>query len=418
MKHLQHVWLIALKDLKIFTRDRAAVFFFIIFPFIFIFLFNSVMQGVGSEDERLELHLVTLEAPGGLSHQIIGAMETKDESLLKAGDPKIVWERDYDAARKEVENKELDGFLTFPADFSAALNFGSPTRLEIFADAGNTYTRAALNGLAEAISASIGANSVIIEASVALLIEAGKISPTDTTGINRAVQQMMDELFAGSTTGAEESYLIFKTERIGDVEAENPANFVIPGYLVMFVFFAAAIMAESIVRERKNHTLERLLSTSVRKEALLGGIYAGTAIRGLIQIVIFWTVGILYFKVDMGLSPAAVIILSLLMVIMSSAFSLMLATLARTQRSAGSLAVITSLVLAPLGGCWWPFFLYPEWLQNIARVTPHAWATSGFNKIMVFGADFAAAVPSMVALLVFTAIFGLIAVWRFRTSAT
>lgn len=418
MKHLQHIWLIALKDLKLFTKDRAAVFFFVIFPFIFIFLFNSVMQGVGSEDERLELHLATLEEPGGLSHQIISAMETRDDAVLKPGDPKIVWERDYDAAHKAVENKELEGFLTFPADFSAALSSGSPTSLEIFADAGNTYTRAALEGLAGAISSRISANSVIIEASVALLIEAGKISPTDTADINRAVQQMMNELFAEGTSGAEASYLTFKKERIGDVEAENPANFVIPGYLVMFVFFAAAIMAESIVRERKNNTLERLLSTSVRKEVLLGGIYAGTAIRGLIQIVIFWTVGILYFKVDMGLSPAAVIILSLLMVIMSSAFSLMLATLARTQRSAGSLAVITSLVLAPLGGCWWPFFLYPEWLQNIARVTPHAWATSGFNKIMVFGADFGAAVPSMIALLVFTVIFGLIAVWRFRTSAT
>jgi len=122
--------------------------------------------------------------------------------------------------------------------------------------------------------------------------------------------------------------------------------------------------------------------------------------------------------VDMGLSPAAVIILSVLMVIMSSAFSLMLATLARTQRSANSLAVITSLVLAPLGGCWWPLFLYPDWLQNIARVTPHAWATTGFNKIMVFGADFGAAVPSMLALLVFTVIFGAIAVWRFRASAS
>jgi ABC-2 type transport system permease protein len=186
----------------------------------------------------------------------------------------------------------------------------------------------------------------------------------------------------------------------------------------MFVFFASALMAESIVRERKNNTLERMLASSVRRETILGGIFASAALRGLIQIVIFWGVGILAFHVDMGLSPAAVIILSILMVIMSSAFSLMLATLARTQRSASSLAVITSLVLAPLGGCWWPLFLYPQWLQNIAKVTPHAWATDGFNKIMIFGANFSAAVPSMVALLVFTLIFGLIAVWRFRTSAT
>jgi ABC-2 type transport system permease protein len=128
-------------------------------------------------------------------------------------------------------------------------------------------------------------------------------------------------------------------------------------------------------------------------------------------------VGILVFHVDMGLSPAVVIILSVLMVLMSAAFSLMLATLARTRRSAGALANITSLVLAPLGGCWWPLFLYPQWLQNIAKITPHAWATDGFNKIMVFGAGFGAAVPSMIALLVFAVIFGLIAIWRFRTSA-
>jgi ABC-2 type transport system permease protein len=134
--------------------------------------------------------------------------------------------------------------------------------------------------------------------------------------------------------------------------------------------------------------------------------------------VIFWAVGFLVFHVDMGFSPAGVILLSILMVLMSSAFALMLATLARTQRSAGSLAVITSLVLAPLGGCWWPLFLYTPWVQNIARVTPHAWATNGFNKIMVFGTGFSAAVPNMLALLIFAVIFGLVAVWRFRTSVS
>jgi ABC-2 type transport system permease protein len=417
MKQLQLVWLYALKDLKIFISDRGAAFFFVIFPIMFIVLFNFVMRGIGGEDRRLELHLATLEAPGGLSYQILGAMETKDESLLQPGDPKIVWDKDYNAARQAVADKKLAGFISFPADFTPALMSGNSTSLEVYADAGNINARAALNGLAGAISSQIGTHQVVIKATVALLIEGGAIAPADTAAINQTVRRMMTEYFSGSAgTGA--SYITFKTDKVGEVVAENPANFVVPGYLVMFVFFASAIMAESIVRERKNHTLERLLSSSVRRETILGGIFTGAAIRGLIQIVIFWGVGILVFHVDMGLSPAAVIILSVLMVIMSSVFSLMLATLARTQRSASSLAVITSLVLAPLGGCWWPLFLYPPWLQNIAKVTPHAWATTGFNKIMVFGADFSAAVPSMIALLVFGVLFGLIAVWRFRTSAS
>jgi ABC-2 type transport system permease protein len=416
MIQLQRIWLIALKDLKIFMVDRGALFFFIVFPLMFIVLFNTVMKGIGGEDTRLELHLVTQEAAGGLSYQILGTMETKDESLLGPGEPKIVWDKDYEADRQAVMDKKLAGYISFPADFTAALMSGNRTSLEVIADASNVNARAALNGLAGAISSQIGTHQAVIKASIALLIEGGAIAPADTAGINQAVQRMVQEYFTGG--GGEASYLTFKTDKVGEVVAENPANFVIPGYLVMFVFFASAIMAESIVRERKNNTLERLLASSVRRETILGGIFTGGVIRGLFQIVIFWGVGILVYHVDMGLSPAAVIILSLLMVIMSAAFALMLATLARTQRSASSLAVITSLVLAPLGGCWWPLFLYPPWLQNIAKVTPHAWATDGFNKIMIFGAGFSAAVPSMLALLGFTLIFGLISVWRFRAEAS
>jgi len=164
-------------------------------------------------------------------------------------------------------------------------------------------------------------------------------------------------------------------------------------------------------------SLERLLASSVKWESILGGVFIGTLIRGLIQIIIFWLAGILIFKVDLGLAPAAVIILSLLMVIMSAAFAVMLSTLARTQRAAGSLATVTALLLAPLGGCWWPLFILPKWLQNVAKISPHAWANTGFNKLMLFGAEFDAVIPEMLALVGFAVVFGLIAVWRFRTSA-
>ena len=201
------------------------------------------------------------------------------------------------------------------------------------------------------------------------------------------------------------------------MEGDEPSNYVVPGYLVMFVFMAAAFSAETIVRERHNSTLERLLTASVKREAILGGIFLGTAAKGLVQIIIFWTVGLLAYNMDMGLTPSAVIILSVLMVIMSAAFAVMLATLARSERAAGSLALFVSLVLAPLGGCWWPLFITPRWMQFIAKFTPHGWATTGFNKLMLFSADFASVVPEMLALCGFTVLFAVIALWRFRISA-
>ncbi|MGB2884222.1 MAG: ABC transporter permease [Dehalococcoidia bacterium] len=411
MRSLSHIWFIMLKDLKLFSRDRMALVFFILFPLMFVVLFNFLLADVSSEDERLELHVATQEADGGLSHQIIGALETKDDSELEPGDPEIIWDRDYAEARQAVEDGELDGFLAFPEDFTERVVRGDETELEVVADAGATSTRAALYGLGRSIATRIGSTQVAAGATVELMIGQGLLDPWDQAAIDEIIEQVAEAMAAA------EPFVEFEAQQVGDVEPENAANFVIPGYLVMFVFFAAALGAEVIIRERQNHTLERLLASSVRRESILGGVFAGTAAKGLIQIAVFWAVGILVFNIDLGLSPAAVIILSILMVIMSSAFAIMLAALVRTQRSAGSLAVLVSLVLAPLGGCWWPLFITPTWMQFLAKFTPHGWANTGFNKLMVFGAEFGDVVPEMLALVGFAVVFAIIGIWRFRTSA-
>jgi ABC-2 type transport system permease protein len=412
MKNLKHIWFIAVKDLKIFVSDRGSLFFAIIFPFMFIVLFNFLLSGAFGQDTRLKLHMVTQESTG-LSAQILAGMETKDEAALDPGAPIIIWDKDYAAAKAAVDAGNMTGFLAFPADFTQSVMAGTPVNLEIYADAGATDTRAALNGVAGAITSRFVTDAVIIHATSQLMQENG----ASQAEIQAAVGKIMAALFTGDSPGAATPFLSLVTEKVGDVKPTNPSNYVVPGYLVMFVFFAAATSAPAIVQEREKHTLERLLTTSVTKESILGGIYLGGVIKGLIQAIIFWGFGILVFHVDLGLSPGAVILLSFLMVLMSSAFSVMLATLARTVRSAASLAVLTSLLLAPLGGCWWPLFLYPQWLQTIAKISPHAWATEGFNKLMLFGAGFSDAASSMIALVVFMVIFGGIAVWRFRTSA-
>jgi len=160
-----------------------------------------------------------------------------------------------------------------------------------------------------------------------------------------------------------------------------------------------------------------LLTSSVNKEAILGGTFLGIFLRGLLQISIFWILGTLVFHIDLGIAPVAVILISILMVFMSSACAIMLATLIKTERAADGIATLTALVMAPLGGCWWPLFITPKWMQFIAKITPHAWANTGFNKLMVFGAGFSSVVPEMLALVGFAVAFGAIAIWRFRTSA-
>jgi ABC-type Na+ efflux pump permease subunit len=122
-----------------------------------------------------------------------------------------------------------------------------------------------------------------------------------------------------------------QVQKVGEVKPMGASSFVVPSYLVIWVFFAAAIGSIDIIQERPNHTLERLLASSVKKESILSGIYLGAVLKGLVQIFIFWTAGIVVFHVDMGVSPGTVLLLSLLVVLMSAAFSVMLATIVKTE---------------------------------------------------------------------------------------
>jgi ABC-2 type transport system permease protein len=126
---------------------------------------------------------------------------------------------------------------------------------------------------------------------------------------------------------------------------------------------------------------------------------------------------VLVFHVDLGAAPWAVVLISLLTVLMSAAFALMLSTLVRTDRAASSLATLCSLLLAPLGGCWWPLFITPHWMQFLAKLTPHGWATTGFNKLLVNGADGGSVRWEMLVLFGFAAAFFVIGMLKFRASA-
>ena len=155
-----------------------------------------------------------------------------------------------------------------------------------------------------------------------------------------------------------------------------------------------------------------------RREAILAGKFLTSLYRGLMQLAVLWVAGIFAFDIDLGVSPAAVVLVSILMALASSAFGIMLASMVRTQNAASSAGVLVSLTLAPLGGCWWPLFITPQWMQSLAKLTPHGWATTAFNKLMLFGAEFGDVLPEMGALALFAAAFMAVTLWRFKPSVT
>jgi len=151
--------------------------------------------------------------------------------------------------------------------------------------------------------------------------------------------------------------------------------------------------------------------------ASVTGKFLGPVYRGVIQVVILGLFGTLIFGMTLGEAPGATVVVALLMVLASSAFGVMLASIFKTVKSAPPAAVLVSLVAAPLGGSWWPLFILSDWMRGLALLTPHGWANTAFNRLMLFGGDFESVVLEMLALVGFAAGFIVVAVWRFRAAA-
>ena len=382
--------LLAWKDTRIFFRDRAALAFAFLLPFIFVIGFTLALRDVGPENEALRFILVTEDADFGFSYQAIPA-------IVEAGEGRIAG-MNYEEAQDALEAGEIDGFVLFPADFTPSLISGQATlEVIVVGDGVAPADEAALRGFAQEIASRFSEGRATVNAVVAL-------------GNPERAGDVMRELMSNASGPAVD----LQVEQVGEIAPFNASNFTLPGYLTMFVFFTAAMGAEALARERQTHTLERLMANGVRRESLIVGKFLAGGIIGVTQVAVMWTVGSLAFGVDLGASPVAVVLLSLLMVVASAAFGVMLASFVGNVRTASAVGVLTSLVLAPIGGSWWPLFITPPFMQSLARITPHGWANGGLNKLMLFGAEFTDVGPEMVALVVFAAVFLAVALWRFR----
>ena len=96
---------------------------------------------------------------------------------------------------------------------------------------------------------------------------------------------------------------------------------------------------------------------------------------------------------------------------------LLIAALGKTPEATRGLSVFVTLIMVMLGGAWVPTFIFPQWLQKVTVVIPTRWAIDGLEAVSWRGLGFSAAVTPIAVLLLFSAVFGTLAVMRFRWEA-
>jgi ABC-2 type transport system permease protein len=99
---------------------------------------------------------------------------------------------------------------------------------------------------------------------------------------------------------------------------------------------------------------------------------------------------------------------------MAATFGLLIASIGRTPGGSRGVATLAVLLMVMLGGAWMPTFIFPAWLQRLTVVMPTRWAVDGLDAMTWRGLDGSAAVMPTIVLLGFAALFGALALARFR----
>ncbi len=157
----------------------------------------------------------------------------------------------------------------------------------------------------------------------------------------------------------------------------------VPSYLVMFAFFLVLTVGWLFVAERRQGTMKRLIAAPLTKGQILLGKMLPCLFVSLFQGFFLFGAGRLIFGMGWGPQP-----LWLIPVIAATSFAAMglamlVAALARTETQVAIFGTLLVLVLAILSGCLMgDRALMPDQMQQISRITPHAWALDAYRQLL------------------------------------
>lgn len=157
---------------------------------------------------------------------------------------------------------------------------------------------------------------------------------------------------------------------------------IVPGYVVMFVFFIMISMVSAFIKDRDSGMVARLASTPLTPLLYLFGKWIPYMFIVLIQIIILFGFGKIVYHIPIG-QPIYLSVLSIILVITVTSLGLALALFSKTENMGIAITQLIALGGAMLGGLWMPIETMPQTIQTIAKFTPQYWAHQAFQEAMI-----------------------------------
>jgi ABC-2 type transport system permease protein len=424
------------KDLILYINDKRALMLHLLMPVILAAFFGSLFGG-GSEAKtsKIEVGLVQLDQSDSGKKIAAGL---KGDSALK-----IVELSDAEAKAKVREGK-LAVAVVIPAGFGeragdALFSGRDKPEIPVYYDPSQSTMLAMVKGL--------------LTQQVMQVTSAAVMSPKG----NKTTERQLAELQASAASDpakAQISEFLVSLKKFQDqraaTEAEReaaaraggkpapeaaPIGMSMPyttqdqplssgpkynGYAhsfagmgVQFILFMGIDMGIGILLARRMGIWNRLLAAPISMTTVLAGRAISGAMIAMGLMCAMFACAMLIFKVEIS-SVGGFLGIALSFSLMTAAFGLLIAAFGKTPEAARGIAVFATLIMVMLGGAWVPSFIFPEWVQQATLVVPTRWAIDGFDAVTWRGLGLEGALKPIAVQLGFAAVFGSLALWRFR----
>lgn len=395
---LNKIWSIIRKDSLIRFTSPVEWMFFLILPVLFIFILSG---GTGvPADSRLNLMTVD-QANSTLSAALIAELE-KSSSVK----PLMT---DLRKALDSFESRQAASVLIIPENFAVEALQQGQAELELKQQRNN------LNALVQqqAVQTAAGRISSVMDIANKSVELAESLKPFAS---REARQMFFDESYAAAQNllgSAPELVTALEGETEDPINYDPRANST-AGQMVTWVFIPLIGLSAMFALERTGGTLRRILVTPTSKALYISGTVLGQVLTALLQMAILIGFGALVMKINWLHAPLALLLVMLTSALAAAALGTMLGTFVKTEGQANGLSILIGMVMALLGGCWYPIELFPPLMRTAAKALPTYWAMTGFLNIAVRGQELSGVLFESAVLLGFALVFFVIGVWRFR----
>ncbi|WP_234117273.1 ABC transporter permease [Clostridium hydrogenum] len=335
-------------QLKLLFNNRIAIFFVILLPIALTYVFSSV-----GSNNKIDLYFSDLDKSAYSTELVNMLKSNKDINLISTSETEI---------QKKINDNDITEGLIIDKNFETNLFNDKKLAIKII----ENYPSA---------ESSIVKEAVLGEASTLKKIAMDSQSISD--GLNTSKASISSDLLKQLKVKTNIS-----VDDKGASVTQDKVTTSLIGFLAMFLWFVIIQGFRTLIEEKENDTLERILSAPISYSKYLISKIASTYIFSLILLVVTLAIGKYAFNITFAQNLAAEATIFAIYLFAITGIVMLFVPFIKRQQTLTILGSVLMALTGMLGGSFFPLDeVSSKVILTLSKFTPESWVISSVSNI-------------------------------------